>query len=98
MSSQRGRWRPPKKVNSSPGLSSAYDETATLLGRASSTGTVTLLEDTKFINEAASIKVIHTPLRRNKVIDVEKHGLCLNSLIDKTTRFESHISFFIKMH
>ena len=40
MSSQRGRWRPPKKVNSSPGLSSAYDETATLLERANSTSTV----------------------------------------------------------
>ena len=60
MSSQRGRGRPPKKVNSSPEPSSADDGAVPLLKQTSSTNTFKFLEDTNFVNEAGSMEVIHT--------------------------------------
>ena len=104
MSSQKSKGRSLRKVHLSPELSSANNETVTLLEQTSTSDTITSLEDTNFISEAAIMKVTHTPqsdriiitLRRNQDTDIENYGLRLNNLIDKKTRYQLHTSFLSK--
>ena len=61
MSSQKSRGRPPKKVISSPELSSPDYDAAPLLEQINSTNTFKFMEDTNFVNEAGSMEVIRIP-------------------------------------